>query len=97
MDKLTVEKLKGKLKDIGASWNENYKWKPKKYKASRETQKNVKQQSCLRNKPGAREVTLRNPPLNIGFDREICQAAGCGVITVLIIMDISIFFFFLWT
>ena len=30
VDKLTVEKLKGKLKDIGA-WNENCKRKPKKY------------------------------------------------------------------
>ena len=58
VDKLTVEKLKGKLKDIGA-WNEDCKKKPKKY--LQEKLRSIRRQSCFRSKPGAREGTRQNP------------------------------------
>ena len=69
VDKLTVEKLKGKPKDIGA-WKENCKRKPKKY-----LQEKLKEALNNRAASGtnlAQEKSVgESLPLNIDFDREI--------------------------
>ena len=71
MDKLTVEKLKGKLKDIGA-WNEDCKKKPKKY-FQEKLREALDDRAASEANPVQEKAHGRTPPLNIHFDREIKQ------------------------
>ena len=71
VDKLTVEKLKGKLKDIGA-WNEDCKKKPKKY-LQEKLREALDDRAASEANPVQEKAHGRTPPLNIHFDREIKQ------------------------
>ena len=69
VDKLTVEKLKGKLKDIGA-WKENCKRKPKKY-LQEKLKEALNNRAASETNPAQERSVGESLPLNIYFDREI--------------------------
>ena len=71
VDKLTVEKLKGKLKDIGA-WNENCKRKPKKY-LQEKLREALNKRAASETNQAQEKARDGTPPLNIDFNREIKQ------------------------
>ena len=69
VDKLTVEKLKGKLKDIGA-WKENCKRKPKKY-LQEKLKEALNNRAASETNPAQERSVGESLPLNIYFEREI--------------------------
>ena len=79
MDKLTIEKLKGKLKDIGA-WKENCKRKPEKY-LQEKLREALNNRAASETSPAQVKSHGESPSLNIDFDREIkslCMALCFG-------------------
>ncbi|CAB3991046.1 Hypothetical predicted protein [Paramuricea clavata] len=71
VNKLTVEKLKKKLKDIGA-WNEDYKRKPKKY-LQEKLREALNNKVASETNPAQQTTHRRNHPSHIHFDGEIKQ------------------------
>jgi hypothetical protein len=71
VNKLTVEKLKKKLKDIGA-WNEDYKRKPKKY-LQEKLREALNNRVASETNPTQQTTHRRNLPSHIDFDGEIKQ------------------------
>ena len=72
--KLTVEKLKGKLKDIGA-WNENCQRKLEKY-LQEKLRDALNNRANSETNPAQEKPRGGTTPLNINFDREIKPASG---------------------